>query len=737
MTTLYSDGTISVANGSTTVTGVGTAWATALVSGGLLIAPTGAIGIVSAVVSDTSLTLKRPWGGASLSGSAYDIELRSADAATAVWANQRLAEIIARVNAGTFLDFDATGTLAERAAYDGAAKGFVYCQDDVEPFLVSIKQSATSGDWSTRQPLQGPAGILVNWRSAWVTATAYAQDDGVSRNGSSYRCTASHTSGATTEPGTGASWATVWEVIAAKGADGTNGTNGATGPTGPAIGVNFTYSTTTADADPGAGAFRLNNTTIASATAAYIDNSEAGGSAVTSWLDTFDDSTNAVRGTLTIRGVTNTAAFAVFDVTGSVVDGTGYRKLTLAHKSSGGTWTNTNTFSMNFARAGDAGAGAVSSVNGQSGTVVLASKDIEPGAVQTVASAATLNLAGTPAFRYLVTGTTTITAITVGNNKQAVLRFGGALTLTHNATSLILPTGANIVTAAGDIAEIETDGSGNVRVFDYQRASGQPLALPAAAPAREFLTAARTYYVSTTGNNSNNGLSAGAPFLTIQKAMDVVYGTLDLGGQTVTIQLADGTYTAATVQSSPQTGAGLVIINGNSATPANVIVSVTSANAFRALAGSVFKIQNCEIRTTTAGRAASAEGAASKIYFGAGIRFGSCADGHVLAIFNGEIEFENNYNIVGGGNSHFFVDSGGIIICVGRTATLTGTPAFSNFAVAEGLGVIRAFSSVFSGAATGTRYIAIFNGYIHTNGGGASYFPGSVAGSVNNGGLYR
>lgn len=98
-------------------------------------------------------------------------------------------------------------------------------------------------------------------------------------------------------------------------------------------------------------------------------------------------------------------------------------------------------------------------------------------AEQDVASAGTTNLAAasTTAFRFRVTGTTTITALTLGNNKWALLRFAGILTLTHHATSLILPTGGNIVTEADDTALIATDGSGNVRVVAYWRKSGVPL----------------------------------------------------------------------------------------------------------------------------------------------------------------------------------------------------------------------------------------------------------------------
>jgi len=68
---------------------------------------------------------------------------------------------------------------------------------------------------------QGPAGLV--WQGAWATATAYAVDDAVENNGSSFVCIQGHSSGSDDdEPGVGANTATYWGLLAAKGADAMN-----------------------------------------------------------------------------------------------------------------------------------------------------------------------------------------------------------------------------------------------------------------------------------------------------------------------------------------------------------------------------------------------------------------------------------------------------------------------------------------------------------------------------------
>lgn len=93
-----------------------------------------------------------------------------------------------------------------------------------------------------------------------------------------------------------------------------------------------------------------------------------------------------------------------------------------------------------------------------------------------IASATTTDIGAATGNSINVTGTTTITGFgTVQAGTIRVVTFTGILTLTYNATSLKLPTAANITTAVGDIAVMQSLGSGNWNCVSYQRASGASL----------------------------------------------------------------------------------------------------------------------------------------------------------------------------------------------------------------------------------------------------------------------
>ncbi len=116
-------------------------------------------------------------------------------------------------------------------------------------------------------------------------------------------------------------------------------------------GIHYLFSTTTADADPGAGTFRFNNATLGSVPAIYLDNTDADGATFSTFLDSWDDGGSASnRGTIVLKQ-TNVALF-LGTVTGSIVDGTGYRKVSVTPVATFGTFVNGRATSLQFTRAG-------------------------------------------------------------------------------------------------------------------------------------------------------------------------------------------------------------------------------------------------------------------------------------------------------------------------------------------------------------------------------------------------
>lgn len=95
----------------------------------------------------------------------------------------------------------------------------------------------------------------------------------------------------------------------------------------------------------------------------------------------------------------------------------------------------------------------------------------------TLVSATTTDLGTVPGRYVVITSTNAITGFgTIKAGTIKYVKFDDVLTLTHNATSLILPGAANITTAAGDTAIVVSEGSGNWRCLAYQRAAASPYA---------------------------------------------------------------------------------------------------------------------------------------------------------------------------------------------------------------------------------------------------------------------
>ena len=243
------------------------------------------------------------------------------------------------------------------------------------------------------------------------------------------------------------------------------------------------FDATTTMADPGTGDIRLNNATVSSVTQIVVSASTAdtGNPDISAEIITWDDSTSTVKGTLILKKSSAPATFATFTINGTITDNTTWLQIPVTHVASNGALSASDKLHTQFIRTGDqgaAGTGALDNVVDDTTPQLGGDLDCNGSQIQwskgaDVASAAALAVL-TDGNYFDVTGTTAITSIntTGGAGTQIKLHFDGVLTLTHHATNLVLPGGANITTAAGDEAEFIEYGAGTYRCTSYSKADG-------------------------------------------------------------------------------------------------------------------------------------------------------------------------------------------------------------------------------------------------------------------------
>jgi len=257
---------------------------------------------------------------------------------------------------------------------------------------------------------------------------------------------------------------------------------------------------------------------------------------------------------------------------------------------------------------------------------------------------------------------------------------------------------------------------------------------------RECLTAARTYYVRTDGNDSNTGLvdSAGGAFLTIQKAINVV-STLDTNSYVVTIDVGNGTYTDTNTLKDVVgvSDVDQLIILGDETTPSNVVISTTSSNCVIAAPRTPWTLKGIKVQTTTSGNGLFSAYATSYLRF-QNIDFGACVTNHI-SVFGGFIHAIGNFSISGNAGVHANVKFGGFYQGANRTVTFLANIALTQFIYTENLSYVSMATMTFTMGVftcTGQRYNINGNAVVNTNGAGAIYLPGNAAGATATGGQY-
>lgn len=278
-------------------------------------------------------------------------------------------------------------------------------------------------------------------------------------------------------------------------------------PRGAVPSVGWNFDSATADADPGAGDFRLNHATPASATAAYFDNAERGGTTVTSYLDTWDDTGDATtRGHLVLTSAATPTTFHIYHVSGSIVDGTGYRKVTISTQGGSGTFTEGEHVAVMFLPAGPAAtANSFETITTPSGTSPVA--DSSTDTLTLAAPAAGMTITGN-------SGTDTIT-FALANDLAALEALSG--------------TGHVVHTGSETYAERTITGTANqITVTNGSGVSGNPtLSLPADVLIPTVLTVPNTGLHILDTNASHDLIIAPGSDLTGDHTLTVTTGDAD------------------------------------------------------------------------------------------------------------------------------------------------------------------------------------------------------------------
>ena len=126
-----------------------------------------------------------------------------------------------------------------------------------------------------------------------------------------------------------------------------------TAATGQVPGLSMTMETTTTDADQGAGKVWF-NAAVASATVLYMDDADTNGADISTFVQTWDNSSNSSsRGYIYVIQKASAVNYAIYEIDGAVTDASGYTKIPVNYMIGAGTLADADPVTVNFIRTGD------------------------------------------------------------------------------------------------------------------------------------------------------------------------------------------------------------------------------------------------------------------------------------------------------------------------------------------------------------------------------------------------
>jgi hypothetical protein len=250
------------------------------------------------------------------------------------------------------------------------------------------------------------------------------------------------------------------------------------------------------------------------------------------------------------------------------------------------------------------------------------------------------------------------------------------------------------------------------------------------------------YVNGSIGNDANDGTAntSGKALSTIQKAVDIAFN-YPPSQFTITADVADGTYAPF---ATPGWGGPNIIVDGNSTTPANVLISTSAPTHCVAVSGpNTLTCKNMTVGNTSAGGFCGFVASTGATLNTQNTRSNVISSGAVFEAYGAgaNLNVNGNHFFNGGSVNWFWGMLGGLVsIATGITlnaASGIGTVITANAAMGGKI-TLGPPNASFGGSAltVGSRYSVTSNGVINVNGGGANVFPGTVAGAASAGGQY-
>jgi hypothetical protein len=224
------------------------------------------------------------------------------------------------------------------------------------------------------------------------------------------------------------------------------------------------------------------------------------------------------------------------------------------------------------------------------------------------------------------------------------------------------------------------------------------------------------------GSNGNTGLSASSPWQTIQFSVATMATAYDFAGQTVSLQVADGTYNECVLLPSYLVTAAVdknIFILGNAGDVTKVVVNCASGNTFQSVnAPQGWVIKNVTAKASNYCLYADYHGS---VYWDGGA-FTACVAGDAQAV-NGAafVEFINhNYTTTGTKSCHVNAVNTGEIIWNAVTANVNGSTFTNALECSIKFGLIDDTTLTIAGSFTGPKYSITGPVFPFTSGGVAS-----------------